>query len=441
MALNAGHAQRSTVVNLKSSAIQNQWLVLSLIWIIFVVHGVDRSVLLILLEPIRKDFNLSDTQVGLLSGLGYAIPFALAGIPFGALADRVKKRTYLLATLVALWSGLTAVCGLAPSFLLLLLARAGVGATEAGAPPTMLSLLGDTFDAKTRPGALSIYYTAPFTGMIAGSILAGSIGGAYGWRTALFAVGVPGLILALVVAWVMREPERGRYDNPTTAPAIAPPLMHALRFAIADKQLRRLIIALVLGAFVMLSISSWTPILLQRVYGFSQQKTGFLTALTLGVTGGVGSLLGGFIATRFGKGDPRWLLRFCGFAILLSTPLAFVAPQLSSAPLALVLFGLWAIIGSAYLGPGWGIFLAATPPAMRGTLVGIALICTNLVGAGFGPQVVGLLSDLFSRWHDAAYLQHALAAVALVNLITASLFLTRFDLRSAVITSALVKPH
>jgi predicted MFS family arabinose efflux permease len=429
------------VVNLKSYADQNRWLVLGIIWIIFVVHGIDRSVLLVLLEPIRRDFNLSDTQIGLLSGLGYAIPFALAGIPLGALVDRVKKRTLLLAVLLALWSGLTAVCGLAPSFLLLLLARAGVGATEAGAPPTMLSLLGDTFDAKTRPGALSIYYTAPFIGMMAGSILAGSVSGLYGWRMALFAVGVPGLILALVVATVMREPIRGRHDDPVTVADTAPPLMEALRFAIGDSQVRRLIIALVLAGFVTLAISSWTPILLQRVYGFSQQKTGVLTALTLGLTGGIGSLLGGYLSTRFGKGNSHWLLRFCGFAILLGAPLAFVAPQLPSASMALALLAVWAIIGSAYLGPGWGILLAATPPAMRGTVMGIAIILTNLIGAGLGPQVVGLLSDLFNRWYDPAYLQHAIAAVALINLITASLFLTRFNLRGATVAPVPVKAH
>lgn len=423
-------------MNARPLADQNRWLMLGIIWLIFVVHGIDRSVLLVLLEPIRKEFALSDTQVGLLSGLGYAIPFALAGIPLGALADRVRKRTLLLASLVALWSALTALGGIATSFLLLVLTRAGVGASEAGAPPTMLSLLGDKFDARSRPGALSIYYTAPFTGVIVGSILAGSLSGFYGWRAALLAVGGPGLLLALLVAVVLREPVRGRYDNPSKQHVAAPPIAEALRFIVRDAQLRRLIAALVLAAFVTLAISSWTPIFLQRVHGFSQQQTGLLTALTLGLTGGIGSLLGGFISTRFGRGDAHWLLRFCGFALLLGAPLAFIALQLASAPLALGLLAVWAIISSAYLGPGWGLFLAATPPAMRGTVMGVVLILTNLIGAGLGPQIVGLLSDRLNAWHDPHYLQHALAVIALTNVITAFLFLGRFDLRTSAIVSA-----
>ena len=160
------------------------------IWAIFVVHGIDRSILLVLLEPIRRSFALNDSQLGLLTGLGYAVPFALAGIPLGALADRLR-RTRFLAALLALWSSLTALGGLAPSYIWLVLARACVGASEAGAPPTMLSLLGDLFSDKTRPAALSIYFTAPYVGLMAGATLAGQISQTYGWRTALLAIGPP----------------------------------------------------------------------------------------------------------------------------------------------------------------------------------------------------------------------------------------------------------
>jgi predicted MFS family arabinose efflux permease len=395
-------------------------LTLLCIWAIFVVHGIDRSVLLVLLEPIRIEFHLSDSEIGLLTGLGYGVPFAVAGIPLGALADRLK-RTWFLAALVALWSTLTALGGFAHSFVWLVLARAGVGASESGAPPTMLSLLGDTFDDKSRPAALSVYYTAPFVGLMVGSTAAGLIAQRYGWRAALLGIGLPGLLLA-GAALALREPQRSRPQ--ATAPhAAAPvPIPAALAYMMRDRKIRRLIAALVLGGFVTLALANWTPAFLQRVHGLSPRQAGGLTALAIGLTGMLGSLAGGGLAARFGGGNPARLRRLCGGAVLLATPLACAAPLVPSTGLAVLCLGLWAFIGSAYLGPGWGLGLAETPPEMRGTVMAAILVATNLIGAGLGPQSVGLLSDLFAGLGDGAHLQHAMSAVSLMGLLTAWLF-------------------
>ena len=402
---------------------QRRWVVLLIVWTVFVVHGIDRSIMSVLLEPIRHAFGLSDSAVGLLVGLGFALPFALAGIPWGAVADRVR-RNWLLAGLLAGWSGLTALAGVAPTYPLLVLARGCVGAVEAGAPPTMLSLLGDTFDARSRPGALSIYYTAPFVGLIAGSLIAGHLSQDYGWRAALLAVGLPGLLLAILVVLVLREPARGQVDQ-EIVPDGSASVLEGLRFAMREPELRRLIAALVLGGFVTLAIASWTPAFLQRVYGLSQGRSGGLTALAIGLTGGIGSLGGGWLGARLGKGDPARLKRLSGLAILLATPLACLAPFQPAPGMALVLLGLWSMVGSAYLGPGWGLAIAATPPRMRGTVMALAVVLTNLIGAGLGPQSVGLISDLLARHGDPAHLQHAMSAVSLVGLLTAGLFLRR----------------
>jgi predicted MFS family arabinose efflux permease len=327
---------------------QNRWIVLAIIWTVFVVHGVDRSVVLVLLEPMRKEFGLSDTQVGLISGLAYAVPFALAGIPLGALADRYR-RPHLLAILLAFWILFTGLAGLATTFPLLLLARAGVGASEAGAPRTMLSLLGDTFDARSRPAALSVYFTAPFIGVMLGSIAAGRLTEAFGWRHALLAVGLPGILLSVVVALFLREP---RQSAPAAREGVT--IAAALRFITRDAELRRLVAATVLTAFVSLSISNWVPAFLQRIHGIALGKTGIVTALSIGLTGGFGSLIGGFLGARLGKGDGKRLQRICGSAVLASLPLAVAAPLVNSAALAIALIAAWSILGSVYLGPGWG---------------------------------------------------------------------------------------
>lgn len=400
---------------------QKRWLVLLVIWTVFVVHGIDRSIMAVLLEPIRRTFGLTDSTVGLLVGLGFALPFALAGIPWGALADRVR-RTWMLAGLLAGWSLLTGLAGLAPTFLLLLLVRASIGAVEAGAPPTMLSLLSDTFDARARPVALSIYYTAPFVGLIAGSAIAGHLSQLYGWRSALLVVGLPGVLLAVVVALVLREPVRGQ-SEPDVARQASAPVMTTLAYVARTPELRRLVAALVLGGFTTLAIASWTPAFLVRVHHMSQGRSGAMTALAIGLTGGIGSLIGGWLGVRLGRGDPALLKRVSGFAVLLATPLAVAAPLLASPGAALLMLGLWSVTGSAYLGPGWGLAISATPVHMRGTVLALAVVLTNLVGAGLGPQSVGLISDLLARHGDVAHLQHALSMVALVGLVTAFLFL------------------
>ncbi len=414
-----------------------RWVTLMLIWTVFVIHGIDRSVVLILLEPVRQEFGLNDTQIGLLSGLAYAVPFALFGIPVGALADRLR-RTRLLAVLLGLWSLFTVLGGLAPTFPLLLLARAGVGASEAGAPPTMLSLIGDTFDARSRPAALSIYFTAPSIGLIAGSAIAGQLSQAHGWRTALLVVGAPGLLLSIIIACVMREPQRGRSDNGAATTEAPISIAATLRFIVRDKDVRRLISAIVLTAFVQLAVASWIPVFLQRIHGIGSARTGIMTAIAIGLTGIFGSVAGGTIAARFGNGDPATLKRLCGGAILLSVPLAIVAPLLGSPYHALICFGAWSFVGSAYMGPAWGIMIAAIPPHMRSTVMAVAVVTLNLIGAGFGPQSIGVLSDILHRLNDSAHLQHAMAVAPLIGILSAALFFRRS--RSAIGATPVSQP-
>lgn len=408
---------------------QSPWIVLAILWAVYVIHGIDRSVLLVLLEPIRKTFSLNDSQIGLLTGLGYAAPFALAGIPLGAISDRVRSRKAYLAILIALWSVLTAAGGLATGFLMLLFTRACVGAAEAGAPPTMLSLLGDTFDPRVRPAALSVYFTAPFAGIMAGSIFAGDISGAHGWRVAVLAIGLPGLLAALLVVSLLREPKRGRFNapggqSPGGQPHAAAPIGTALLYAVRNGNVLRLLLALILAAFVTLAILGWVPVLMERVFGLTQQRTGGLTALVIGLPSIIGSLAAGALAARFGRGRASWLLLICGIAMLVAACLGTAALLTAAPRTALFLLATWSFAASIYTGSAWSVFTGAIPPAMRGTVTALGVVLVNLIGAGLGPQFVGLLSDALHRGHDQASLQHAMAAAALVNLVTGMLFLS-----------------
>lgn len=397
------------------------WIVLAVIWLVYVVHAVDRSIVLVLLSAIAHDFHLSDSQVGLVAGLAYALPFALAGIPLGALVDRVD-RVRLLGALLAIWSCLTAFAGLAASYPMLLLARAGVGAVEAGAPPAMLSILGDTFDDRRRPLAISVYYTAPSVGLILGSIIAGLLAQHYGWRAALVTIGLPGLLIAGLVILVLREPRRGAFAG-DAAPSAPVSIAAALNHILGDPALCTLVAALVLGGVAITSVAAWTPTLLMRVHHVSQAGAGSLTALALGLSGAVGTVLGGIVASRLAKGDPVLLRRMCGMVLIGASPAMLLAPLLAWLPGVIALLALWSLIAAAYVAPAWNLCVTTCPPHMRGTVLATSLVLANLIGSGVGPWLVGKASDLLASAGDAGHLQHAMAGLAGFAVVTALLFL------------------
>ena len=395
--------------------------VLWLLFFVYVIHHLDRNILLLLQEPIGKEFGLSDSKLGMLTGVVYALPFALAGIPFGALADRVA-RTRLVVILVVIWSGFTAITGLARSFTGLVVARAAIGAAEAGAPPSIMSILSDTFPAKSRASVLSIVFMGPFIGLLAGSILGGAAAAAFGWRGAMFIAAVPGLLAGLLILLTVREPTRGIFDSDASRKMPAPPIGEVVNFAVSHVRVRDTILAMVLASIVSIGVASWIPVLLIRVYALPLAKAGLFTALIAGLPGALGSLCAGWIAARFGGRDDQ-LLRLCGTAVGMAAPLGFFGAWVGSLPLAIVGFTLWGFANTMFVGPGHSLYLNAAAPRMRGTLSAVVVILCNLVGAGLGPLLVGSISDVLHAAGDARPLPHSIGLLALAGLVSSVLFL------------------
>jgi predicted MFS family arabinose efflux permease len=395
--------------------------VIGLLFLVYVIHHLDRNILLLLQEPIRKEFTLSDSQLGMLTGIVYALPFALAGIPLGALADRVT-RTRLVAILVVIWSAFTALSGLARSFSGLIVARAAIGASESGAPPGIMSILSDTFPAKSRPSVMSVLFMGPFIGLLAGSALGGAAAQKFGWRGALFIAAVPGMLVAALILLTLHEPARGNFDSATDRTVPAAPVWDVARFSMRHVRVRDTILAMVMASVVSIGVASWIPVLLVRVYGLPLATAGFLTALVAGLPGALGSITAGLIATRFGGRDDQ-LLRLCGTAVGLAAPVGFLAAWTESLPLAIIGFGIWGFLNTMFVGPGHSLYLNAAPPRMRGTLSATVVIACNLVGAGLGPQLIGTASDLLHRAGSARPLARAIALVALAGLASSFLFL------------------
>lgn len=392
-----------------------------LMWLVYVIHGIDRSILNVLLSPIQQEFALSDSQIGLLSGVAYAIPFALAGIPLGALADRTTRKN-LLASLLAIWSVFTIVSGMVHKFWALALARGIVGAAEGGGPPTMISLLSDSAPPKYRPAVMSIFFTGPFCGIFLGSLIAGYASQIAGWRTALFIAGVPGLLIAAFIFFAVKEPKRGAFDAPSTGDEQALSILQSLKALFENNQRGALTAAIVLSAFVSIAINAWLAIFFVRVHDYSMAQTGAISALILGVFGGAGAILSGAIATRYGKGNQQWILKWCAVTMLLSVPAAILAIVSVDARFGIVGLGIWSMLSTAYLGPGYSALTTALPASIRATAIGGVAVLANLLGAGLGPQAVGIISDTLSVGDAADNLRAALASVTLVSLLPAYFF-------------------
>jgi predicted MFS family arabinose efflux permease len=365
---------------------------------------------------------LSDSQLGMLTGVVYALPFALAGIPFGALADRIT-RTRMVAILVIVWSGFTALTGFARSFFGLAAARAAIGAAEAGAPPGIMSILSDTFPASRRPTVMSILFMGPFVGLLAGSILGGAAAAAFGWRGALFIASAPGVLLGVLIMLTLREPVRGILDPNTSLNMAAATVRDVIKFAMRHMRVRDTVLAMVTASIVSIGVSSWIPVLLIRTFGVPLANAGLMTALVIGLPGALGSLSTGWIASRFTSGRDDQLLRLCGTALGVAAPLGFFAAWAGSLPLAILGFTLWGFANTMFVGPGHSLYLNAAAPRMRGTLSALVVIACNLVGAGVGPQLVGKVSDRLHAAGDGRALAHAIGIVAIFGLLSSLLFL------------------
>lgn len=266
-----------------------------------------------------------------------------------------------------------------------------------------------------------IYYTAPSVGLILGSIIAGVLAQAYGWRVALLAIGAPGLLLAGATILFLKDPSRLILadEKRTEAPAT---IWQVLRHIIVTPELRTLVIALILGGVPITSIAAWTPIMLQRVHGVSQAMSGSLTALVLGVAGGAGTVFGGIIASRYAGGEPGKLRTLCAMVLLLASPVVMLAPLLTWLPALLMLLALWSLIAAAYIAPAWNLCVSMCPSHMRATILATSLVFANLVGSGIGPWYVGRTSDILLSAGDGAHLQHAMASLSIFALLTALLF-------------------
>ena len=369
------------------------------LFILFVVYGlsyVDRQILSILMEPIRIEFGFSDMQLGLLSGVAFAIFYATLGIPIARLADR-HSRVNIIAISLVVWSVATALTGKATSFFHIFMARVGVGVGEAGCNPSAYSIISDYFPAKRRATAQSLYSMGVYLGQFIGFVTAGYVAHEYGWRAAFYVVGIPGIAVAIIVKLTLREPPRGFSEPVGYVATDAPTAMSVLKKLMSMASFRNLSFASGLHALVAYGLNNFYSAFLMRSHGMSLVETSSALAI-ITLTGGLaGTYLGGKLSDIYSQrngGDPRYQMWVPAIALIINIPVWLLALLLPGKYAVLTMMVPAIALGATYLGPSIAATHQLAGVRERAVSGALLLFVLNLIGIGLGPMLSGKISDV-----------------------------------------------
>jgi MFS family permease len=368
---------------------------------------IDRIIMNVLAQPIKEEFGLSDTQVGLLAGLAFALLYAIFGIPVGRLAER-RRRLSLIGIGTILWSIATAACGFASNFVSLALARVGVGIGEAVGLPATQSVISDYFPKDKRTTAMSVLLLAPPVGALIGSAAGATIAQAYGWQTAFFAAAAPGFLLALFLIFTVAEPPRGQHDDLGEAADQVPGFGAVLRRMWQRQSLRHVLAGSTVASMAGFGLNAFVAILFYRRFGFSIAEAGITAGLISAMPGILSVFGGGWLSDRIARRDARSYGLVPGISLLLAAPIYAFAVTRDTAPMAIGLLLLAGVVQYTYLGPSQGLLQNMMHPRMRASSYAVMGLIYALVGSGLGPVVVGMLSDFFGADSSAAPSAHGL---------------------------------
>ncbi len=425
-------------MNLARAATRSHY-TLTVLTVIYVLHFIDRQILTVLVEPIKREFGASDTQMGLLTGLAFALFYAVLGIPIARMADRTSRRN-IIAACCACWSLFTVACGQVGSYITLLLARIGVATGEAGGTAPMISFVSDLYPREQRPVAMSILGLGPHIGVVFGLTLGGWIAQHHGWRAAFMWMGAPGVLMALVLLLTVREPQRGAMDvaaahqNPA-GPGTAgqPRFAETVRRIITRPAIWMLLLAVGMAGFVGYGFGSWNVSFLVRTHGMSLQQAGAIAGLGGGAGAILGTLFAGWLCKRLSARDAAWQLQVPALGLALSLIVGLLY-CLSPAG-ATTRFGsmsipnvVWLSFGFSFFAPWWtaqsfAAIANLAAPGERAFAASLLVLSLTLFGAGLGPVFTGVLSDALRASAGDDALRYALASTVAMTLIPTLLYL------------------
>ncbi|MCH2172784.1 MFS transporter [Myxococcota bacterium] len=384
---------------------------LGLLFVVYAVSLVDRQILAMLLEDIKLEMGLKDWQLGFLSGLAFALFYSTAGIPLARLADRGSRRAVIAAGMIA-WSIATALSGAARGFWQLALARVAVGVGEAAGSPPSHSLISDLFPPESRARAIAIYTMGANVGVMGGYMLGGWLAQSIGWRWTFVVIGLPGVLVGLLVRFTLPEPPRGAIeDRADDEPQ--PPLGEALRYLFRLRAYRQLAAATSLYNVASYGFMFWVPAFMQRVHEMDRTEIGLWLGPIAGFVGAAGAFTGGWLADIGSRRDERWLAWVPAIAGMLGAPCIVVFLLIPGAHAAVLWYVPITFLTAMWTGGTYSAVQGLASLRMRATAAAVLLFLLNFIGFGLGPQLVGILSDVFEPTWGRESLRYALLVVGM----------------------------
>ncbi|HEX5419396.1 MAG TPA: MFS transporter [Gammaproteobacteria bacterium] len=382
----------------------------------YVCNVINRDAFGALVQPIKQALQLSDTSIGLLTGMAFAFFYSIMGVPIARLADR-WNRVKVLAIAVALWSAATASCGAAVNFATLFFARSGTAVGEAGGSPPSHSLISDYFPPSQRATALAVYAMGVPFGAAIGSVISGWSNVFFGWRATFVIVGVPGLLVALLIRLTVKEPPRG-YSEPDRNRKYdrAPPFLEVFRFLLTRRSFMHMSVAAALHSVVWYAGSNWNNAFFVRTHDMNTGVAGSYLGI-FALIGVIGSFAGGFLADKISirRNDKRWYMWVPAIACLIMVPfqlLSYLSPKLG---VVVPAFSIMIVLASMFFGPSFAVAQSVATVRMRAVSTSVLLFIQTLIGLTLGPFIVGLISDALAPTAGADSLRYGLAVVGVVN--------------------------
>lgn len=394
--------------------------ILALLLLVNIANFVDRQLPFILIDSIKAELQLSDSQIALMAGLAFAVVYSFAALPLALAADRWNPR-WVLAGSLAVWSAMTGLSGLAVNFLQLVLCRIGVAASEAGATPSAHALIARYMQPRVRAMALAIFSLGVPIGSMLGLILGGWINDVLNWRAAFFVIGLPGLILAAIAWFALPDPPRNAEPKAARAHD-APSFMATLRTLWNIPSMRHMAVASAFYACGSYAINVFAPAFLMRVHGMSSSAAGLGMGVVFGVGGMIGTFAGGWFGDRLAARSEAWRLRVPAIGQVLSLPTALGAWLVADPVLAVALLTVSYMFGLLYFAPTFAAAQSLVPDRIRATTSATLLFALTIIGSSVGPVVVGWISDVLEPRFGDLSLRYALCSMAVTMALSALFF-------------------
>jgi predicted MFS family arabinose efflux permease len=370
--------------------------VLLLLMTAYTFNAMDRTIVSIIGQSMKLDLKLTDTQLGLLGGTAFAVLYAFGGIPIARLAERVS-RVNIISVALVIWSTLSALCGTASSFPLLLLIRAGVGVAESGCSPPAHSLISDYFEPSRRTSALSVYSCGTSLGYLLAAVAGGYAAQHWGWRAACALVGLPGIVIAMLIKACIREPPRAALPRVSLSAEVHE-LGAVLRALLTDRPVLHMVLGVTIGAFAAYGFYAFVPPYFSRTFDLGYATIGIIAGLAGGVTVGLGILGGGLIADALAERDARWYALVPAIGGLVAAPFYLFAVLQADWRVAAILLALAGFFQYASLGPTFGVVQNVVAQRRRATATAVLYICLSVFALGGGPLFTGWTIDGFAEF-------------------------------------------